>query len=91
MQALMLAAGMGKRLKKYTNDNTKCMLEVAGKKLIDRAIESILKAKIKKFILVIGYKGQELKKYIEEKNSNLDREFVFIENTKKTKKKNFYF
>ena len=67
MQALMLAAGMGKRLKKYTNDNTKCMLEVAGKKLIDRAIESILKAKIKKFILVIGYKGQELKKYIEEK------------------------
>lgn len=29
MQALMLAAGMGKRLGKFTNDNTKCMVEVA--------------------------------------------------------------
>ena len=90
MQALMLAAGMGKRLKKYTNDNTKCMLEVAGKKLIDRAIESILKAKIKKFILVIGYKGQELKKYIEEKYINLDMEFVFIENTEYATTNNIY-
>lgn len=90
MQALMLAAGMGKRLKKYTNDNTKCMLEVAGKKLIDRAIESIVKAKIKKFILVIGYKGQELKKYIEEKYINLDMEFVFIENTEYATTNNIY-
>lgn len=31
MQALMLAAGMGKRLGKFTNNNTKCMVEVAGK------------------------------------------------------------
>ena len=31
MQALMLAAGMGKRLKKYTKNNTKCMLNVYDK------------------------------------------------------------
>ena len=36
MQALMLAAGMGKRLGKFTNNNTKCMVEVAGGK-IDRS------------------------------------------------------
>ena len=42
MQALMLAAGMGKRLGKFTNNNTKCMVEVAGKKLIDRAIEAVI-------------------------------------------------
>ena len=41
MQALMLAAGMGKRLAKYTANNTKCMVSVAGEKLIDRAIESL--------------------------------------------------
>ena len=41
MQALMLAAGMGKRLAKYTQNNTKCMVEVAGKKLIDRTIEAL--------------------------------------------------
>ena len=90
MQALMLAAGMGKRLKKYTNDNTKCMLEVAGKKLIDRAIESIKKAKIKRFVLVIGYKGEELRRYIEEKYLSSDIEFVFIENRDYATTNNIY-
>ena len=41
MQALMLVAGMGKRLDKYTKDNTKCMLPVNGIRLIDRVIEII--------------------------------------------------
>ena len=31
MQALILAAGMGKRLGKYTNNATKCMVPVNGK------------------------------------------------------------
>ena len=31
MQALMLAAGMGKRLGRYTSNNTKCMLKVNDK------------------------------------------------------------
>ena len=30
MQAIILAAGMGKRLGEYTQNNTKCMLEVNG-------------------------------------------------------------
>lgn len=36
MQALMLAAGKGSRLGKYTKDNTKCMLEVNGKDGFDQ-------------------------------------------------------
>ncbi len=90
MQALMLAAGMGKRLKKYTNDNTKCMLEVAGKKLIDRAIEAIKKAKINKFIIVIGYKGEELKQYIKTTYVNAGIEFVFVENKDYATTNNIY-
>ena len=31
MQAMMLAAGMGRRMKKYTKNHTKCMIEVGGK------------------------------------------------------------
>ena len=52
MQALMLAAGMGKRLGRYTNDNTKCMLKIQGKTLIERATEALLDAGIKKFVIV---------------------------------------
>ena len=79
MQALMLAAGMGKRLAKYTKDNTKCMVEVANEKLIDHAIIAIKKAGIKRFVIVIGYKGENLKKYILDKYQN-ELEFVFINN-----------
>ena len=53
MQALMLAAGMGKRLGKYTENATKCMVPVNGKTLIEYAIESLIAAGIKKLTLVI--------------------------------------
>ena len=67
MQAIMLAAGKGSRLGKYTKNNTKCMLNVHGKTLLERAIDALLEANIKDFILVLGYKGDNVKKYIEEK------------------------
>ena len=38
MQVIILAAGMGRRLGKYTEENTKCMLEVNGVRLIDRLL-----------------------------------------------------
>ena len=89
MQALMLAAGMGKRLAKYTQNNTKCMVEVAGQKLIDRAIESLKIAGIKRFVIVIGYKGENLKKYILE-NHKGEMDFVFIENKDYATTNNIY-
>ena len=80
MQALLLAAGMGKRLGKYTDNNTKCMVEVAGKKLIDRAIDAVNYAQINKMIIVLGYKGENLKNYILNNYSNIGIEFIFIDN-----------
>ena len=44
MQALMLAAGKGSRLGRYTKDNTKCMLEVNGKTLLERCIDALKEA-----------------------------------------------
>lgn len=64
MQAIILAAGMGKRLGEYTHDNTKCMLEVNGVRLIDRALESLSAVGVSRVVLVIGYKGQNVKDYI---------------------------
>ncbi|MEW8992869.1 aminotransferase class I/II-fold pyridoxal phosphate-dependent enzyme [Clostridium sp.] len=90
MQALMLAAGMGKRLGKYTNGNTKCMVEVAGKKLIDRVIDALEYANINKFIIVTGHKGEELKDYITNKFSDINIEFVFIHNLNYDKTNNIY-
>lgn len=90
MQALMLAAGMGRRLGKYTDGNTKCMVEVAGKKLIDRAIEAVKEANINKMILVVGYKGQNLIDYVKTAHANSGVEFVFINNVDYAKSNNIY-
>ena len=64
MQAIILAAGMGKRLGEYTHENTKCMLEVNGVKLIDRALTCLFELNISRVILVVGYKGQNVKDYV---------------------------
>ena len=64
MQAIILAAGMGKRLGEYTHENTKCMLEVNGIKLIDRALACLHGINVSRVILVVGYKGQNVKDYV---------------------------
>ena len=85
----MLAAGMGKRLAKYTQNNTKCMVEVAGEKLIDRTIDALKIAGINRFVIVIGYKGENLKNYILEHHQG-EMDFVFIENKDYAKTNNIY-
>ena len=55
---------MGKRLGEYTHDNTKCMLEVNGIKLIDRALECLHDIKVSRVVLVVGYKGDNVKEYV---------------------------
>lgn len=64
MQAIILAAGMGKRLGEYTKNNTKCMLEVNGTRLIDRTLEALFSVGVNKIVLVVGYKGQNVKDYV---------------------------
>ena len=41
MQAIILAAGMGKRLGELTQNNTKCMVKVNGVTLIDRLLTQL--------------------------------------------------
>ena len=43
MQAVVLAAGMGKRLKELTTNNTKCMIKVNGITLIERMLRQLEK------------------------------------------------
>ena len=80
MQAIMLAAGKGSRLGKYTKNNTKCMLEVHGKTLLERAIDALLLAGIKDFIIVLGYKGENVKKYIREKELDKKINIIYVDN-----------
>lgn len=76
MQALMLAAGMGKRLGAYTDHQTKCMVKVGGKTLLEHAADALRLAGICKFIIVTGYEGEKLKAFAQEKLADFELEFV---------------
>ena len=77
MQAIILAAGMGRRLGEYTKDNTKCMLPVNGVRLIDRLLTQLSKLNLKRVVIVIGYQGQNLKDYIGDRyNGQLKIEYI---------------
>lgn len=77
MQAIILAAGMGKRLGELTKDNTKCMIEVNGVKLIDRMLSQLSGLNLKKVIIVVGYQADNLIRHIGNRyEGKLDIEFV---------------
>jgi len=65
MQAIILAAGMGRRLGDYTKDQTKCMVPVNGVRLIDRLLGQLSQLQLQRVVIVVGYKGKELREYIE--------------------------
>lgn len=88
MQAIILAAGMGKRLGDLTRNNTKCMVKVNGVALIDRLLTQLSKLNIKRVIIVIGYEGQKLKDYIGYNYKGLPIEY--IENPIYDKTNNIY-
>jgi len=64
MQAIILAAGMGRRLGELTKGNTKCMVPVNGVRLIDRMLTQLSALSLNRVVIVVGYKGKELIEYI---------------------------
>ena len=88
MQAIILAAGMGRRLGEYTHDNTKCMLEVNGVKLIDRALEYLCRSKISRVIIVVGYKAQNVIDHVGTENKGM--KIVYVTNPIYNKTNNIY-
>lgn len=64
MQAIILAAGMGKRLKELTADNTKCMIEVCGATLIERALAQLDKLGLARIVIIDGYRSDLLRSYV---------------------------
>jgi histidinol-phosphate/aromatic aminotransferase/cobyric acid decarboxylase-like protein/choline kinase len=88
MQAVILAAGMGNRLGKYTANNTKCMLSINGLTLIERAMDALDAAGIRKCIIVVGYKKDNLIAFLGRKYKNV--EIVYVSNDVYNKTNNIY-
>ncbi|MCI8506883.1 MAG: aminotransferase class I/II-fold pyridoxal phosphate-dependent enzyme [Lachnospiraceae bacterium] len=88
MHAIILAAGMGKRLKELTKNTTKCMVKVNGVTLIDRMLHQIDKQQLSRIIIVVGYEGQKLIDYIS--TLGIRTPIVYINNPIYDKTNNIY-
>ncbi len=88
MQAIILAAGMGKRLGELTRDNTKCMVKVNGICLIDRLLTQLSSLSLERVVIVIGYQGEKLRQHVG--NEYMGTPITYIENTVFDKTNNIY-
>lgn len=88
MQAVILAAGMGKRLKDLTADNTKCMVKVNGVTLIDRMLHQLEELNLERIVIVVGYEGNKLIDYIN--SLGVRTPIVYVDNPIYFKTNNIY-
>ena len=75
-KALILAAGLGSRLLKQTEEKPKALVEINGKPILEYQLESLGKNGIKEVVIVIGYKGEKIKEFLKNKFKNLNIKFI---------------
>ena len=88
MQGMILAAGMGKRLKDLTENNTKCMVKVNGVTMIERALRQLDELALSRIVIVVGYEGKKLIDYIS--TLNIATSICYVDNPIYYKTNNIY-
>ncbi|MGH2575120.1 MAG: sugar phosphate nucleotidyltransferase [Ignavibacteria bacterium] len=76
MQAIILAAGLSKRLRPLTDSMPKCLLKVGNNTILERTIDNILKNGIKEFIMVTGYRENMIKDFIAQKYPDISIKYL---------------
>ena len=66
MRAILLAAGLGARLRPITDTIPKCLVPINGKPLIDYWLEQLTKAGIEKFLINTHHLHEQVESYIEQ-------------------------
>ncbi len=77
MKAVILAAGLSKRLRPLTDTTPKCLLDIHGKNFLHRALDNLLACGIREYIMVLGYRYEMIEKYIAENFPHLNVKFLY--------------
>jgi glucose-1-phosphate thymidylyltransferase len=76
-QAIILAAGEGRRLKPFTMDKPKAMLSIAGKPILQYVIEALAGLGLRRIVIVVGYQKESVFDHIGDgKHLGVDVEYV---------------
>lgn len=77
MKAVILAAGLGKRLYPYTKDKPKCLVELYDQTIIENQINNILYAGISEVVIILGAYGKRVEQVVTDNNPGLKITFVY--------------
>lgn len=76
MQAIILAAGLSKRLRPLTDTTPKCLLKIGNKTILEITIDNILKNGINDFVIVTGYRENMIKEFISHRYPALNIQYL---------------
>ncbi len=75
MKAVILAAGIGSRIRPLTNDKPKSLLSINGKTILQRMLENIKAAGLTQIIIITGYLENQIKNFVLKEFPDLDVNF----------------
>jgi len=81
LQAVILAAGRGKRLHPITANRTKAMTPILGKPIVERVMDTFYANGVENFVLVISPDDSDIRNYFESK-SKINAEVILVEQKK---------
>lgn len=80
IKAIILAAGIGSRLRPLTNDLPPCLLKINAITILEHQIKNLEECNIKEAIIVTGYKSEKIKKFLKENLKDYNLKFKFVYN-----------
>lgn len=76
MKAIIPVAGAGTKLRPHTYTQPKALIPLAGKTILSIIVDQLSEAGIRDFIFIVGYLGDKIRDYVEEKYPGLNAHFV---------------
>ena len=90
MKAIILAAGLGKRLASVTGGLPKCLVPVAGRTILDRMIERLVQAGLDDIVVVTGHRSEEVERHLDRSEQPAARRAARVFNPRYADWGNFY-
>ncbi|NDV81495.1 sugar phosphate nucleotidyltransferase [Bacteroides sp. 51] len=77
MKAIILAAGISSRLRPLTDNTPKCLLKIGERSLLQRTLDALIENNINEFIIVTGYRQQQIVDFINQQYPDLSVTFIY--------------